>query len=89
MAVHQYAEGLRRGLDYCPKRSSVNDGALWIKRITATNFPGVPQIVDWSHAAQHLWVGSPMPSTATRPRSPNSGRNSTWTYCGMARLRRS
>jgi len=56
MAVHQYAEGLRRGLDYCPKRSSVNDGALWIKRITATNFPGVPQIVDWSHAAQHLWV---------------------------------
>jgi hypothetical protein len=56
MAVHQYAEGLRRGLDYCPKRSSVNDGALWIKRITDTNFPGVPQIVDWSHAAEHLWA---------------------------------
>lgn len=56
LALHQYAEGLRRGLDYCPKRSSVNDGALWIKRITATNFPGVPQIVDWSHAAGHLWV---------------------------------
>jgi hypothetical protein len=56
MAVHQYAEGLRRGLDYCPKRSSVNDGALWIKRITTTNFPGVPQVVDWSHAASHLWV---------------------------------
>jgi hypothetical protein len=55
MAWHQYAEGLRRGLDYCPKRSSVNDGALWIKRITDTNFPGVPQIVDWSHAAEHLW----------------------------------
>jgi hypothetical protein len=46
---------LRRGLDYCPKRSSVNDGALWIKRITDTNFPGVPQIVDWSHATEHLW----------------------------------
>ena len=55
-AEHQYAEGLRRGLDYCPKRSSVNDGALWIKRITATNFPGVPQIVDWSHATGHLWA---------------------------------
>lgn len=55
MALYQYAEGLRRGLDYCPKRSSVNDGALWIKRITDTNFPGVPQIVDWSHAAEHLW----------------------------------
>jgi hypothetical protein len=62
MALHQYAEALRRGLDYCPKRSSVNDGALWIKRITATNFPGVipgvPQIVDWSHAAEHLWIGA-------------------------------
>lgn len=56
MALYQYAEGLRRGLDYCPKRSSVNDGALWIKRITDTNFPGVPQIVDWSHATEHLWA---------------------------------
>jgi hypothetical protein len=56
MTLYQYAEGLRRGLDYCPKRSSVNDGALWIKRITDTNFPGVPQIVDWSHAAAHLWA---------------------------------
>lgn len=56
MAQYQYAEGLRRGLDYCPKRSSVNDGALWIKRITDTNFPGVPQIVDWSHASGHLWA---------------------------------
>ncbi len=46
MALYQYAEGLRRGLDHCPKRSSVNDGALWIKRITDLNFPGVPQIVD-------------------------------------------
>ena len=56
MAGYQYAEGLRRGLDYCPKRSSVNDGALWIKRITDLNFPGVPQIVDWSHATAHLWA---------------------------------
>lgn len=56
MAPYQYAEGVRRGLDYCPKRSSVNDGALWIKRITDLNFPGVPQIVDWTHAVQHLWA---------------------------------
>ncbi|MCX6031769.1 MAG: hypothetical protein NT169_21020 [Chloroflexi bacterium] len=56
MALHQYAEGLRRGLDYCPKRSSVDDGALWIKRITDLNYPGVPQIVDLSHAADHLWA---------------------------------
>ncbi len=38
MAQYQYAEGLRRGIDHCRKLSSVNDGALWIKRITATNF---------------------------------------------------
>jgi hypothetical protein len=30
MALHQYAEAMRRGLDYSRKRSSVNDGAIWI-----------------------------------------------------------
>jgi len=39
MAWHQYAEGLRRGLDHCQRLSSTNDGARWIERITATNFP--------------------------------------------------
>ncbi|MBI3909990.1 MAG: hypothetical protein HY320_03540 [Armatimonadetes bacterium] len=51
MAQHQYTEGLRRGLDGCPRLSSVNDGAEWIERITATNFPDAQQIVDWSHAS--------------------------------------
>jgi hypothetical protein len=56
MALHQYAEAMRRGLDYSRKRGSVNDGAIWIKRITDTNFPGITQVVDWRHASDHLWA---------------------------------
>lgn len=55
MALYQYAEGVRRGIDECQRLSSVNDGAPWIERITDLNFPGVIQIVDWSHAAGKLW----------------------------------
>ena len=55
MALHQYAEGLRRGIDHCQRLSSVNDGALWIGRITNLNFPEAVQIVDWSHAKGKLW----------------------------------
>lgn len=53
-AKYQYAEGLRRGLDHVPLLSSVNDGALWIERVTATNFPRAVQIVDWSHSSGHV-----------------------------------
>jgi len=56
MAKYQYAEGLRRRIDLCGKLSSVNDGALWIKRITTTNFSHAQQIVDWRHASDHLWA---------------------------------
>lgn len=55
MALHQYAEGLRRGIDRCERLSSVNDGAVWIERITTLNFPKVVQIVDWSHAEGKIW----------------------------------
>jgi hypothetical protein len=55
MAGYQYSEGLRRGLDHCPRLSSVNDGAPWIERITDLNFPNAVQIVDWSHASERLW----------------------------------
>jgi hypothetical protein len=54
--AYQYAEGLRRGLDQLERLSSVNDGALWIERITETNFPHATQIVDWSHSMQRLWA---------------------------------
>ncbi len=55
MALHQYTEGLRRGIDRCQGLSSVNDGAPWIGRITELNFPGAVQIVDWPHAEGKLW----------------------------------
>jgi hypothetical protein len=47
---------MRRGLDYSRKRGSVNDGAIWIRRITDLNFPGITQVVDWQHAGDHLWA---------------------------------
>lgn len=53
---HLYAEGLRRGVDRVERLSSVNDGAVWIERITLTNFPKAVQIVDWSHASRRLWA---------------------------------
>ena len=56
MALHQYAEGLRRGLDQAAPLSSVNDGARWIERITDLNFAHATQVVDWSHASQRLWL---------------------------------
>lgn len=55
-APYQYAEGLRRGLDHCPQVTSTNDGAPWIDRVTRLNFPAAPQIIDWSHAAEHVWA---------------------------------
>jgi hypothetical protein len=55
MALHQYTEGLRRGIDHCQRLSSVNDGAPWIERITGLNFSEAVQIVDWPHAKGKLW----------------------------------
>jgi hypothetical protein len=55
MALYQYSEGLRRGLDHCQRLSSVNDAAVWIERITDLNFPNAVQIVDWTHASERLW----------------------------------
>lgn len=51
---YQYTEGLRRGLHEGQRLSSVNDGAAWIERITAENYPQAVQIVDWTHAKGHL-----------------------------------
>lgn len=54
-APYQYAEGLRRGLDTVETLTSVNDGAPWIARVTKTNWPAARQIVDWPHAAGHVY----------------------------------
>jgi hypothetical protein len=55
-APYQYAEGLRRGCDLLEQLTSVNDGALWIERITKLNFPQATQITDWGHSTQRLWA---------------------------------
>lgn len=52
---YQYAEGLRRGLDTVETLTSVNDGAPWIGRVTKTNWPEALQILDWPHAAGHVY----------------------------------
>jgi hypothetical protein len=52
---YQYAEGLRRGLDTVETLTSVNDGALWIGRVTKSNWPKAQQILDWPHAAGHIY----------------------------------
>ena len=54
--TYQYVEGLRRGFDRVAGASSVNDGAVWIARITDLNFPEAQFIVDWSHSMEHLWA---------------------------------
>ena len=55
MGQHQYLEGLRRDLAGCSRLSSVNDGALWIERITTHNYPQALQIIDWGHADERVW----------------------------------
>ncbi len=55
MGQHQYLEGTRRQIELCKRISSVNDGAPWIDRITATNYSRAVQIIDWGHADERLW----------------------------------
>jgi hypothetical protein len=52
---HQYLEGTRRQVALCVRLGSVNDGAIWIDRITATNYPQATQVIDWGHATERLW----------------------------------
>lgn len=56
MEPYQYLEGCRRGLPRCRRKSAVSDAAVWIERITTTNFADVQQIVDWFHASERLWA---------------------------------
>ena len=56
LGKRQYAEAVRRGVADIAKLSSVNDAAVYIGKITELNFPQAVQIVDWTHAAEHLWA---------------------------------
>lgn len=55
MGQHQYLEGTRRQVELCSRFTSVNDGALWIDRITTSNYPTAVQIIDWGYAEERLW----------------------------------
>ena len=55
MMRHQFLEGTRRQLHKSSRLGSVNDGALWINRITSTNYPQAVQVIDWGHASERIW----------------------------------
>jgi hypothetical protein len=54
MGQHQYLEGTRRQVEDCLRLGSANDGAVWIDRITTTNYPHVVYTIDWAHAHERL-----------------------------------
>ena len=51
---HQYLEGTRRQVEGCARLGSPNDGAVWINRITTTNYPQIIYSIDWAHASGRL-----------------------------------
>jgi len=54
MGQHQYLEGTRRQVENCLRLGSANDGAIWIERITTTNYPQAVQSIDWAHSKERL-----------------------------------
>jgi len=54
MGQHQYLEGTRRQVEDCLRLGSANDGAVWIDRITTTNYPQAVQSIDWAHSKERL-----------------------------------
>jgi hypothetical protein len=50
-----YAEAIRRGLGKAGKVVVLGDGAAWIWGMAALHFPMAVQVVDYYHAAEHLW----------------------------------
>ena len=51
-----HGEALRRGLHQAQKVYVVADGAAWIWNIVEDRFTGAAQVLDYYHAAQHLWA---------------------------------
>jgi Uncharacterised protein family (UPF0236) len=50
-----YQLALQCGLEQAQQVVVVGDGAPWIWNLTAEHFPGAVQIVDLSHAKEHVW----------------------------------
>ena len=51
-----WAEALRRGLLQAELVLVVADGAAWIWSLVAERFKGAREVLDFYHAAQHLWT---------------------------------
>ncbi|MBI2941705.1 MAG: hypothetical protein HYY04_14840 [Chloroflexi bacterium] len=62
----------RRGLGWAPQVVILGDGAKWIWKLAARRFGGAIEIVDWSHAHQHLWTLAHLLS--------GEGAAATWTW---------
>lgn len=54
MGQHQHLEGARRQVERCPRLGSANDGAVWINRITITNYSQIVYAIDWAHSSGRL-----------------------------------
>jgi hypothetical protein len=50
-----YLTGRRRGAHRAKELVFVADGAKWIWNLVEEHFPNAVQIVDWYHAAEHIW----------------------------------
>ena len=51
-----YAEALRRGLNQAQKVYVVADGGVWIWNLVADRFGEATGVLDFYHAAEHLWA---------------------------------
>ncbi len=50
-----YITGRQRGAHEAEEIVFVADGAQWIWNLVEEHFPNAVQIVDWYHAAEHIW----------------------------------
>jgi len=51
-------EAARRGADFAKVLVILGDGAAWIWKTAADNFPKAIQVLDWYHATEHLWAAA-------------------------------
>jgi len=87
MMQHQYLEGARRQVEGCPRLGSVNDGAVWIDRITTTNYSRAIQVIDWGHAVNVSGKWPRLLLAKVLPK-PSAGLKSNWSSCGLVELKK-
>lgn len=75
-----YVEALHRGLGRAQEVVVLGDGAPWIWELAALHFPNATHIVDWYHAAEHLW------KVADAVYGSGSPRGKAWVERQEARL---